>query len=201
MQRSFKYLLFVGWVLLCTSPILAQSKPTYKDVLLNGKPAKLNMATGEFILVSGKKLDTITPIELSSKTESSILNDDNTASKVKETKGVLRATVSENNIPTFHIVKAGETLFGLSKKYGVTLHKLKAANNLETTLISVGQKLRVADFEKSENETNVIETVIVTKGNTLYGISKKYGITVDQLKQLNNLKSNTIFIGQELRIK
>jgi len=190
MQKSFKYLLFSVVVLVCGNSIFAQKKPVYKDVLLNGKPAKLNMATGEFILVNGKSIDTIKPLELNS-------NLNTKTTKVEES---VAQEVTKNNRETsnFHIVKAGETLFGLSKKYSTSLNELKKANNLETTLVAVGQKLRVKNFDEIEE---IPTTWIVSKGDTLYGIAKRYDLTVAALKKLNGLKNNTIFIGQKLRLK
>ena len=96
-----------------------------------------------------------------------------------------------------YIVQKGDSLYSISKKYGITVDKLKELNNLKSNLnnlksnlINIGQVL----FVTSSN------TYIVQKGDSLYSISKKYGITVDKLKELNNLKSNIINIGQILKI-
>ena len=194
MLKSFKALMFI--LLFCAGNImLAQNKATYKDVLLNGKPAKLNLSTGEFILVDGLNTDTIKPLEFNSDTPIKGVD----TSKISEVKVVQKdTTVISNNAPVFHVVKSGETLFGLAKKYGVSLNQLKEANNLETTLISVGQKLKVNYFEKIVESPSFY---IVNKGDTLYSISKKNGTTVKVLMQLNRLKSNNIYIGQKLRLK
>lgn len=96
-----------------------------------------------------------------------------------------------------HVVKAGETLFSISKKYGTTVASLQGLNSLLSTDISVGQRLRVraaANYSSPTSHT-------VTKGETLYSISKKYGITVANLKSWNNLSTNAIFVGQKLRVK
>ena len=96
-----------------------------------------------------------------------------------------------------HEVKPKETLYGLSKRYGVLLADLKRANNLETTLIKTGQILRVQNFDELFNT----DTWLVVKGDTLYNISKRTNTTVEQLKALNNLSSSLIKIGQVLRLK
>ncbi|SEQ43288.1 peptidoglycan endopeptidase LytF/peptidoglycan endopeptidase LytE [Hyunsoonleella jejuensis] len=194
MLKSFKALMFI--LLFCAGNImLAQNKATYKDVLLNGKPAKLNLSTGEFILVDGLNTDTIKPLGFNSDTPIKGVD----TSKISEVKVVQKdTTVISNNAPVFHVVKSGETLFGLAKKYGVSLNQLKEANNLETTLISVGQKLKVNYFDKIVESASFY---IVNKGDTLYSISKKNGTTVKVLMQLNGLKSNNIYIGQKLRLK
>ncbi|WP_203256809.1 LysM peptidoglycan-binding domain-containing protein [Hyunsoonleella ulvae] len=201
MPKSFSYRVLILCLVLHAFAY-AQSKPTYKDVLLNGKPAKLNIETGEFIQVNGNKIDTIKSLQVSTKPleNTEIVAShvpDTIASTVKDDVTVLSAPVLTKDTPTFHIVKAGETLFGLSKKYGVSLIELQKVNSLSTTLITVGQKLRVADFDNIETP----DIWVVKKGHTLYSIAKKYNTTVKAIKALNNLKSNTIYIGQKLRLK
>ena len=60
--------------------------------------------------------------------------------------------------------------------------------------LQVNQKLLVPKIEKSNN------TYIVQKGDSLWSIAKKYSLTVDELKEKNNLSSNLLTIGQELII-
>ena len=48
--------------------------------------------------------------------------------------------------------------------------------------------------------TPTYETYTVQKGDTLYGIARKYDITVDELKGLNNITSNNLYIGQQLKV-
>ena len=62
-------------------------------------------------------------------------------------------------------------------------------------------KLAKNSKPKKEQKHNSKAIHIVEKGDTLYGISNKYGISVEDLKQINNLKSDTISIGQELKLK
>jgi LysM repeat protein len=49
--------------------------------------------------------------------------------------------------------------------------------------------------------TSTVKTHVVKKGETLNSISKKYGCTVNDLKKWNGLKSNTVIVGQKLKIK
>ncbi len=207
MLKSYKYILVVVLAIAIQFESVAQSS-IYKDVLLDGKPAKLNTETGEVILVS--KLDEKTTVTDSLvRPQSALPIKDST--KVKslstEAKSDIQAKTSlvyEIGTPTeqvaktdFHTVKKGETLYGLSRRYGATLAELKQANNLETTLIKPGQILRVQNFEALKDR----DTWLVTKGDTLYNIAKRNNITVDELKRLNNLSSNLIKIGQVLRLK
>lgn len=96
----------------------------------------------------------------------------------------------------YYTVKSGDTLYSIAKKYGITVDKLKDLNNLNSNMISVNQKLLVND-QKKDQTTN---TYVVEKGDNLYSIAKKYSTTVSKIKELNNLKSDTLSIGQELII-
>jgi len=92
-----------------------------------------------------------------------------------------------------YTVKAGDTLYGIASKYNMTVDDLKALNGLSSNLLSIGQILLVSD----KNSTPTGE-YIVKKGDTLYSIAEQLGTTVDELKRLNNLTSNILSIGQVL---
>lgn len=97
--------------------------------------------------------------------------------------------IENNNI---YVVKSGDSLYSISKKFNTTVDELKRLNNLTSNLLSINQKLIIP------SDTTYY---IVVKGDSLYSISKKYNTTVDELKRLNNLTSNTLSIGQKLIIK
>jgi LysM repeat protein len=111
-----------------------------------------------------------------------------------------------------HTVIAGETLYSLSKQYEVNQEDLMAWNDLSSTNLSVGQKLWISNpsefpskQKKQDSEKEIVqkqETVhIVDLGETIYSISKKYGITQSEIIELNNLKDNNIAVGQKLIVK
>lgn len=91
-----------------------------------------------------------------------------------------------------YIVERGDTLYSIAKRLGVSVNALKAANNLTSNMLSVGDKLIIPTEEKNTHK--------VTKGDTLYSLARKYNTTVDALKTLNNLPSNTLTEGQILII-
>lgn len=95
----------------------------------------------------------------------------------------------------FHLVQKGETLYSLARLYDTTLGQLKLANGLETTLIEVGQKLRIRNFDTQRN----LSIWTVSKGDTLYSIAKKNNTTVASLKALNGLTGDLIYPGQKLQ--
>ena len=175
MPKNYSFIFL--FIVLCTSVVnlQAQTKIAYKDVLLNGKPARLNLSTGEFIFIGSDGNDSIVK-----------------AKRPDEDYSIERLN--------YHIVKPGENLLEISGQYGLTLSEIKAANNLKTTLVSVGQKLRVRNIE--DEDVNNSESIwIVSKGHTLYYISKKTGISVETIKRLNGLKGNNLAIGQKLYLK
>ena len=98
-----------------------------------------------------------------------------------------------------YTVKAGDSLWGIAKKYGTTVDYLKAINNLSSNLLSIGQKLKVPDSTSNDNNNDNI--YIVKSGDTLYSIANKYNTTVSNLMNINNLKTNLLSIGQELKLK
>ena len=98
-----------------------------------------------------------------------------------------------------YTVKAGDSLWGIAKKYETTVDYLKAINNLSSNLLSIGQKLKVPDSISNDNNNDNI--YIVKSGDTLYSIANKYNTTVSNLMNINNLKTNLLSIGQELKLK
>lgn len=94
-----------------------------------------------------------------------------------------------------YIVKAGDTLYGIANKYNTTVDTLKSLNNLTSNTLSIGQVLKLPS-----SGTTSTDTYTVKSGDTLYAIANKYNTTVDALKSLNNLTSNTLSIGQTLKI-
>ncbi len=99
----------------------------------------------------------------------------------------------ENTIS--YTVQKGDSLYSIARKYSTTIGKIKDLNNLTTNLLSIGQVLLIP------TDTNLETTYTVQKGDSLYSIAKKYDTTVDRLKQLNNLKSNLLSIGQILIVR
>ena len=94
-----------------------------------------------------------------------------------------------------YTVKSGDTLYGIARKFNLTVDELKKLNNLTSNTLSIGQKLIV-----SSPQVDTDTTYVVVKGDTLYGIANKFGVSVTNLKTANNLTNNTLSIGQVLKI-
>ena len=96
---------------------------------------------------------------------------------------------------TIYIVKSGDSLWSIAKKYNTTVNNLKSINNLTSDKLSIGQQLLIND---SNNENS--NKYVVKSGDNLYAIGKLYGVSVSDLKKANNLSSDILQIGQVLNI-
>ena len=100
-----------------------------------------------------------------------------------------------------YTVKKGDSLWSISQKYNISVKELIELNNLNNLTLQINQKLKVPKTIIIEPEENDTEIYIVEKNDTLWSISRKFNISVNELKELNNLTSNLLSIGQELKIK
>ena len=91
-------------------------------------------------------------------------------------------------------VKEGDTLYSIANKYNISVNELKAINELDSDILSIGQILNVP------SGLSLVNTYIVTKGDTLYSVAKKFDTTVNEIKKLNNLDNNMLSVGQKLLI-
>ncbi|MEC2061894.1 LysM peptidoglycan-binding domain-containing protein, partial [Bacillus stercoris] len=102
-------------------------------------------------------------------------------------------------------VKKGDTLWDLSRKYDTTISKIKSENHLRSDFIYVGQTLSIngksTSSKSSSSSSSSSSTYKVKSGDSLWKISKKYGMTVNELKKLNGLKSDLLRVGQVLKLK
>ena len=98
---------------------------------------------------------------------------------------------------TTYTVQKGDSLYAIANKYNTTVDALKKANNLTSNILSIGGVLKIPTA--LETETTGI-TYTVKSGDSLYSIAREYNTTVDAIKNLNNLTSNLLPIGQVLKI-
>lgn len=104
-----------------------------------------------------------------------------------------------NAADTHHTVKSGETLWGISSKYNLSVSQLLSLNNLKSNTIFAGQTLKVSATESTASATQT-KTYTVKAGDTLYKIATNQRVTVQQLMTLNKLKTSTVYIGQKLLV-
>ncbi|PKD43663.1 LysM peptidoglycan-binding domain-containing protein [Rhodohalobacter barkolensis] len=123
-----------------------------------------------------------------------------------------------------HTVEPGETLFSVSRRYSVTIAEIQQWNDLESTNLSLGQELTIfrpddststeepqlaeAEIPAEERESIIRESegdapntyYIVRSGDSLFRIANQHGLSVDELKQLNNLETDMLRVGQRLTV-
>lgn len=98
--------------------------------------------------------------------------------------------IDDSNI---YIVKSGDNLYSIARKFNTTVDALMSANGLTSTLLRVGQRLKIPS-------TTTGDTYIVQAGDSLYSIAQRYNTTVDNLMELNGLSSTILQIGQVLKV-
>ena len=94
-----------------------------------------------------------------------------------------------------YVVQSGDSLYSIAKKFGTTADKIKQLNNLNNNILSVGQEIVIPSVALSE-----VTIYKVQSGDNLYDLAKKFGTSVSELKDLNNLKSDSLSINQELKV-
>lgn len=99
-----------------------------------------------------------------------------------------------------YVVKRGDTLSGIAKKYGVTVQQLVNINNISNSnYIYVGQVLTIPTNSNQNDLGHMLYKV--RRGDTLYQISRRYNVSIAQIVRLNRIKNpNLIYAGETLRI-
>ena len=106
---------------------------------------------------------------------------------------LLIPSVTLDSDEIIYVVKPGDSLWSIAKKYNITVNELKDANNLSSNMLSIGQQLIIP-------ETSEYETYVVKSGDSLWKIAQNYDVNVNDLIKLNNLSSDVLQIGQTLLI-
>lgn len=103
----------------------------------------------------------------------------------------------------YHIVKSGDSLWKIAKKYKISLKELYKLNPYlkKKKFIKPGQKICISKLKKRKNRVQRKFIVYkVKKGDSLIKIAKKFGVKVSDIKKMNRLKSSRIYVGQTLKI-
>ncbi|ATH95135.1 peptidoglycan-binding protein [Bacillus glycinifermentans] len=93
-------------------------------------------------------------------------------------------------------VEKGDTLWGISREYGMNLKDLKKWNQLSTDIILPGQKLNISSQEENSDQ----KQYTIKPGDTLSKIAQEFGVSVNDLQKWNNLKSDLIFAGKTMAV-
>ena len=102
-----------------------------------------------------------------------------------------------------YTVKSGDSLYKIARKYNTTVDKIIDLNNLKTTNLSIGQVLRIPETYTKEDEMTIPNYInyTVKRGDTLYSIARNNNVSVDTILKDNALTSNTLRVGQNLKIR
>lgn len=108
-----------------------------------------------------------------------------------------------NEVASYYVVQEGDTFYSIAKAHGLVVEQLMAANFTTSTTIRVGQTIAIPHsgqpwYGNQENLDN--RNYRVVKGDTLYSISKRTGVSIESIKRLNGLTSDIIQIGQILTL-
>lgn len=131
---------------------------------------------------------------------------------------------AENQVT--HIVEAGQTLFAISREYGITIPEIQQWNNISGTELEVGQELILYPSEsntpetlppageEAESQNTLRESIVripenssgstyytVKSGDTLTRIAREHNMSVDELRNINNLEGDAIRVGQQLTVR
>ncbi len=100
-----------------------------------------------------------------------------------------------------YTVAKGDSLYSIAKKYNTTVDEIAKLNNLTNYNLQIGQVLRIPEKYSDNISMPSFINYIVKRGDSLYSIAKEYGISTDQIIKDNNLSTNTLQIGQSLKIR
>ena len=111
----------------------------------------------------------------------------------------------------YYVVKSGDSLWGIARKYGTSVDKLIALNNLKSERLQIGDKLRLPSatseissastrnpVSRGSNRSFSTEEYVVQKGDSLWSIARRCGTTVQELMRLNGLESDRLKPGDKL---
>lgn len=143
-----------------------------------------------------KQGDTLSEIALKYKVSVEQLKDWNGLQGDRIYKGQRLAIQAPSGLDTY-VVRSGDTLSEIASRFGIPLSTIRDFNDIYRDRIYPGQKLHL--YQDAGNNTEPV-TYVVGKGDTLWSISQRYGLTVPEIKELNDLKSEAIIPGMTLQV-
>lgn len=211
----------IGALLICVISTLTFAQPKKADVeFVNGKHYYVHFVEKGQTVYSIHQLYNI-PVDGIEKANNGLVDGLQIGQKI-----LIPVALNNTKFYNSHTIKAGETLYGISKKYKCTVSDLKILNpELNNTGLQIGQLLKVPQLKQIDTEESTKEKIIsdpleyevgdtirviesdsivlhtVMKHETLYAISKRYMVSIESINLLNSIKKNKVKEGDELRIK
>ena len=126
-----------------------------------------------------------------------------------ETSGSKNQNAASNGSSSTYTVKSGDSVWKISHEHGMSMDELKSLNGLKDNLIIPGQVLKIKGTSsntkqkiktRSKETAEAGATYVVKSGDSLWAVANKQGLTVAELKRINGLSSDTIYVGQRLKV-
>jgi len=166
-----------------------------KVLLLPSESDNTNESTNTYTVQSGDSLYSIA--RKFNTTVNDIKNLNNLTSNNLSIGQILQIPSSITTSPNrTYTVQSGDSLYSIARKFNTTINDIKSLNNLTSNNLSIGQILKIS----TSTTTSPNRMYTVQSGDSLYSIARKFNTTVNDIKNLNNLTSNTLSIGQILQI-
>jgi membrane-bound lytic murein transglycosylase D len=111
-------------------------------------------------------------------------------------------TQTQHGVPSSHVVRSGDSLWIIAKRYDTTTKKIQELNNLSTTRLHIGQVLKIPGYKSEKAATENLKIYRVKHGDTPFQIAQLYKMPLERFLNINRLtpKSN-IFPGQKLFVE
>ena len=180
------------------------------QLIIPSTKQEINEITGEdeemdmYLNYTVQKGDSLYSIAKKYNTSVNILNNiNNLTTNNLQIGQILKIPTSTSSIETNYnnyIVQKGDSLYSIANKFNTTVNELKDLNNLTSNNLSIGQILKIPSTTGSNEQIENYSTYIVKAGDSLYKIATLYQTSVNAIKDINNLTTNNLSIGQTLKI-
>ena len=105
-------------------------------------------------------------------------------------------------LPSIHVVKRGDSLWNIAKRYGITTKKIQSLNDLQTTQLHIGQVLKMPGYKDEKIEVGDLKVYQVKRGDSPFDIAQLHNMPLKRFLRINLLTPNsTIYPGQKLFIE
>lgn len=105
-------------------------------------------------------------------------------------------------LPSIHVVKRGDSLWNIAKRYGITTKKIQSLNELQTTQLHIGQILKMPGYKDEKIEVGDLKVYKVKRGDSPFDIAQLHNMPLKRFLRINLLTPNsTIYPGQKLFIE
>ena len=99
-----------------------------------------------------------------------------------------------------YVVQRGDSLYSISRAYGVSMDDIRRTNNLTSDILTIGQVLTIPSNSTGAPSIGPSNLYVVQRGDSLWSIANRFGVSINSIRMMNNLKSDVLNIGQTLII-